>query len=387
MLNNTLYAQALSGTVVSNATDVPIANATVFISSTSYGTNTNEQGQYTINNIAAGNYELVVRCIGYETITYKLNANDLPLTIKFKMIVKVTVQDAVIVLPFDDDGWQKYGKQFMEAYIGTTANSLQCSIVNKDVIKFRYNKKTNILEAVATDIVIIKNEALGYTIKHQLEEFSIDYNTKTVQQLGYMYFQPKTNIRKGKQNKYTQHRYAAYQGSIMHLIRCLYKGTYAAEGFVIRDFQLIPNKAKAEAKRAMQAQLKDTAYGLTISSNNNVLRQPDYFEVLTPTPLLHKQLIVHYDADTVNVYLRIPNLLHIEYTNEKQESRYYSTQFLRHKTAFQTTRIQYATEPMDILLTQNGNYAPALAILLNGYMGWEKLGEALPLDYEPILQL
>ena len=40
------------------------------------------------------------------------------------------------------DGWNKYGQFFLDNFIGTTANAAQCTIENKDAIRFLLLQKT-----------------------------------------------------------------------------------------------------------------------------------------------------------------------------------------------------------------------------------------------------
>ncbi len=39
------------------------------------------------------------------------------------------------------DGWTKYGQFFMDNFIGTTPGAAQCTIDNKEVVKFYFYKK------------------------------------------------------------------------------------------------------------------------------------------------------------------------------------------------------------------------------------------------------
>lgn len=66
---------SLSGTITSN--DLPLAFANVALFDTSYGAISNEDGSYEFNEIPAGEYEIVVSFLGYETkkITIKLSEN------------------------------------------------------------------------------------------------------------------------------------------------------------------------------------------------------------------------------------------------------------------------------------------------------------------------
>lgn len=63
--NNTI-----TGAVLSNNERVPFVN--IYLSKTKIGTNSDENGSYSLQNIPAGTYTLVLSCIGYQTKTIKL---------------------------------------------------------------------------------------------------------------------------------------------------------------------------------------------------------------------------------------------------------------------------------------------------------------------------
>ena len=46
-----------------------VAHASVFLSNSSFGTSSNDDGNYTLNNVRPGQYTLVVTAIGYDDIS------------------------------------------------------------------------------------------------------------------------------------------------------------------------------------------------------------------------------------------------------------------------------------------------------------------------------
>jgi hypothetical protein len=63
------------------------------------------------------------------------------------------------------DGWDKYGKFFLENFIGSTPNAARCTLMNPEVLKFYLLKKSNKLRVLATDPLQIENKALGYNMR------------------------------------------------------------------------------------------------------------------------------------------------------------------------------------------------------------------------------
>ena len=66
----------INGTVVDAADGQPIAGAQVFIEALSIGGVTDEEGQYSIANVAAGTHALSARIIGYLTATEDVTVTD-----------------------------------------------------------------------------------------------------------------------------------------------------------------------------------------------------------------------------------------------------------------------------------------------------------------------
>ena len=62
-----LQAQSrVDGRIVDKLSSQPLVGVNVFFSKTTLGSTTDDNGFYSINNIPAGQYELVVSMIGYE---------------------------------------------------------------------------------------------------------------------------------------------------------------------------------------------------------------------------------------------------------------------------------------------------------------------------------
>src|SRR6185312_12420073 len=80
----------ISGTVLNDATKTPLQGASVFISNSSNGTFTDSVGIFSLKGLPAGNYNLVVSFIGYETQVYpvELNGKNAEVSIGLKDMAK-----------------------------------------------------------------------------------------------------------------------------------------------------------------------------------------------------------------------------------------------------------------------------------------------------------
>lgn len=97
MLVQVTNAQTISGVVSSGGELLEFAN--VGIVGTSLGASTNGKGQYQINNIPSGEYQVTVSILGYETQTKKvtLTANKPNATINFSMVESAAALGEVVI--------------------------------------------------------------------------------------------------------------------------------------------------------------------------------------------------------------------------------------------------------------------------------------------------
>ena len=170
----------ISGKIIDAATKLPMQAASVFAENTTIGTATAADGSFRLE-LPNGGYDLVVTFTGYQTETKRISTadagnNDIVIEIKPK---EKALEDVVVRSTAEvADGLAKYGEFFMDNFIGKTANSKYCTIKNKEALKFYYYRRTNRLKILATAPLEIVNEALGYTIKYELDSFTHEYNTQ-----------------------------------------------------------------------------------------------------------------------------------------------------------------------------------------------------------------
>src|SRR5258708_1506785 len=169
----------------------PLAGASVFCQNTTFGTLSKNDGSFhlRLNN---GAYDLIISYTGYETQVIRINKDHNPadtLRVQLKEQDKSLEQAVVTGSAEVADGWEKYGRFFIDNFIGTTPNAAQCTLDNKEVLKFYFYKKRNKLRIKATDPLVITNNALGYRIKYQLDSFVYDYTGNISIYTGYPLFE------------------------------------------------------------------------------------------------------------------------------------------------------------------------------------------------------
>lgn len=386
--------RTIKGRVVNEATGAPIQGSSVFISNTSNGTITNSEGKFELNDVPAGKHDLVISCIGYETNVYSFSEQQLPLQVKVQLSIKVKELANVTVEPFLEEGWDKWGKMFMDNFIGTTENGIHCKIKNTNKIRFRYYKKSNRVTAYADEPVIIENKALGYTIKYQLENFEVSFKEHTTFYLGYPLFEDKTKEGKEPKEKWLRRRTEAFKGSVVHFMQSLYNNKLKEEGFEVRRMTRIPNAEKERVKQIYKELAKTiktspgggmvvevSASGDSSTYYQQVMRQKDHIDVYGAGLLTADSLIVQTEGKYKALYF--PNYLYITYKGEYEEEAYLRSTMENRKPGFQRSLVMLLNDEF-ITVDDQGNYYNPQDFFTSWYWGWsEKISNLLPVDYVP----
>lgn len=388
-------AQPLVGKIINAADKTPIANASIYFNNTSIGTVSGADGKFSFNNVPTGELLLIISSVGYETVQYNITTNDYGKTLVFEMKMKATVLEEVRVLTYEKDGWNKWGKLFLDNFIGTSAEAQNCNLLNHEVIKFNYNKKEGRLIAVAKEPLQIMNKALGYKIQYDLEGFEYNFNKQLLFFYGFQFF-TELEGRKGKQNRWHKKRVNAYTGSMMHFMRSLYTNTLEQEGFTVNRMYKLPNVEKQRVQKIMRERFKantnnliilnaDGSYGNKYDSSefyNKIINQPNEFAYLINTPLTADSLVQKTDSGFVNLQFNNYLVISNKYKNFPKE--YFANSF-RAMYSPENNIISHISmyTPTPVRVYANGNYVMPTNIINQLYWGWsEKIAAQLPFDFE-----
>ncbi len=388
--------QSLSGKVFDAGTHKPIALANVFLSNTSVGTITDDNGTFTIQRFPDGRYELIVSCIGYETFIVTIQSGHLPANLVVKLKPKVEVLNEVIVEPYEKNGWEKWGSFFMENFIGLSSNAANCKFVNKEVVKFRHSKKEGTLKAFADEPLVLINNALGYTLKYSLTKFEYNFNTKIFFYQGYPLFEEMDSKRARVKERWIRNRESAYHGSLMHFMRSLYRNTLIQNNFEVRKLIKLSDPEKARVKAIYQNQVRqlsaqsksidmsgDMGFANADSANyyKKVMRNPEDLNVLINQILPGDSIA--YALDSTTVGLDFTHYLYVTYLLKKNPEEYAKILYKGAENAPIISEISL-TNGIPVTVLANGSYFEGVNMLTSKYWGWwEKLGNMLPYDYWP----
>lgn len=391
------FAQpALRGKVIAGDTKQPIHLANVFLSNTSIGTVTNAEGVFVLDRFPQGRFDVVVSCIGYETYVTTIQYAQLPANIEVVLKPKVNVLQEVVVEPYEKNGWERYGNFFIENFIGTSALAADCKLKNPETIRFRYNKKENILRAFADEPIILENKALGYILRYDLKVFEYNYSTRIFYFQGYPLFEDIQTDRKRLLNRWEKNRTDAYYGSMMHFMRSLFRNQLIENGFEVRKLIKISEEEKKRVRTIYNSRIYINGSGNIVVNDSllgngnkdsadyyrKVMRQPEKMAVLINQLLPGDSIAFAIDSFTAGLYF--DDHLQVIYKYKQVPNEYVRMNALSVQPKTPVMSEIYLPRKNSIAVLANGSYFEGIDLISSGYWGWwEKLATMLPFDYKP----
>ncbi|RDV15555.1 carboxypeptidase-like regulatory domain-containing protein [Pontibacter diazotrophicus] len=381
-----LGQHVVQGRVVDERTDEPLEFVSVYVNTTTIGTSTNEAGAFTLT-LPDGHYELIVSYLGYEPIIYPVNTAALPKSILFKVRAKENALQEVVVKGTRDSQWYDNLEVFKQRFLGQSEFGKQCKLLNPEILTITFNAETALLEVKADEPLQIQNDALGYKIEYLLTGFRFYGREGYVVFLGY----PKYVLLQGgkrKQRRWERNRQRAYHGSVMHFVRAVQQKRLEEEGFNLRRLYRTPNPDRpteeeiAAARAALKARSGAVQVGGTDSISDILARArlPKTIESLDINPVPYSDYLQQH---ATGAKLAFDGYFQVVYTGEKEEAGYVWQQsmFKKREPSYQTSVLYLQSD--EVLLESNGNIVEPLNVFFEGYWGWEKVGDMLPLDYQP----
>ncbi|MEQ1553587.1 MAG: carboxypeptidase-like regulatory domain-containing protein [Ferruginibacter sp.] len=335
----------ITGKVVNDSNSLPMAAASVFAQNTTLGTVTDNEGNFKLT-LPNGGYDLIISFTGFVTESVRISANDITEKIQIKLKEKNKNLESVAIISTNEvkDGFAKYGTFFKDEFIGNSTNSEFCSIQNIDVLHFFFSKKKNKLKVTATAPLIIKNNALGYIIKYELDSFIHEFKTETTAYTGYPLFENMEGDSAQMQQWYNT-RQEAYKGSMLHFMRSIYNKNLIEQAFEIQFVVNVMGKSEG-------IKLKDIYPALNYSKDDSA----QLVEIL---PNQNNLAILYYAAKPSAKYLK-------ENPDEFKE--------------FKLSQLNFKPGE-SIVIEQNGFFYNQNDITTTGYWAWDKMAELLPYDY------
>ncbi len=352
LIQMALNAQTFSieGAIREVGTNEPIAGAQIFLNGTTIGTTSNKDGEFRLNNIPDGIYELNVSLLGFENVSTTINTNSLAPYYNFLLEEKIYEMDQVTIRPNLKE-WKENFEEFRKNFIGSGPFSDNTKIKNPEILSFDFDPYEKTLTATAYGELLIENKDLGYLIIYYLDLFEINYGKGSSLYFGRPFFQPLSSRRKSTKKKWLSNREVAYQGSFLHFTKALIKGNSRELGYISKG-----EKREEKARYISKDEIDPSLY--------------------------------FYPVDSTTYMFKFINFINIANEAEEEDKTYLSyiwNPLSRNPRTLVQNQVSSFTLTQDsVLIDKSGYIFDPLAVLLDGYWSFERVSDMMPLDYVSI---
>lgn len=350
----------ISGTIYDEGGE-PLADANVFLDGTTIGVSSDIDGNYKLESIPPGYYNIVFSHVGFENAVYPISEYNGGARIQnHHMEIDLGQLEEVEVvsdpIKRSEDSWQAYYIVFKEELLGQSQNAAQCVIENPEVLNFVFDESSETLRAYSQQPLHIRNDALGYRISYFLESFR--------KQHGDLRFRGKIRFRNmdpqtGRERReWKRNRKVGYEGSFNHFKNALLSNELKKEGFRIYS---VKNLKNFELDRDSE-----------VSESDIIVFKGD-----------------HYELD-------FKNYLAIEYRKEKESISFLNNSesvgvIYGHLINEDGLLIKNPDNQISVLrllkrsvrLDLTGEIIDKFALTTYGYWSWERTADLVPINYDP----
>lgn len=364
----------ISGTVY-DQDEVTVPSAHVFLNGTTYGTLTDQNGVFKINNVPEGVYQLVVKFLGYKDFVTQITTSNENNTLHIILEESVYDLEEITVIS-DRKQWQKRFDIFRDHFLGTSENAGDSKILNPEVVSFDKDPDTGVLTAQAARSLRIENEALGYRIEFYLKQFSYDAKNGTSAYFGYPIFTEMSSNRRRTNRKWNRNREQTYKGSFEHFVSTLIDKNYYQSGYEIR----------AEMRKSSEEVVKDSSLSADINADFHQQKSiSGGARYLSKDTVEVASIFSQIDDDTYE--LRFINFLNVTYLEEYETFQYRKWQqgiLAERKPDLKLPQNSIMTLTTDSLRIHKSGYIyNPTDYMVGGYWAFERLADLLPINYKP----
>ncbi|MNY04078.1 hypothetical protein D3C86_1367300 [compost metagenome] len=267
----------------------------------------------------------------------------------------------------------------MDKFIGFDRDDVR--IKNQRTLKFSYDKRNKFLKVKAPQTLVIENKKLGYTIQYNLINFQADFKSKSTSYLGTSFFK-ETSSRK----EIVLNRMNAYQGSLMHFFRSLYKNELEKDGFIVNHAKRIPNpKYPSEAElqkledyfsfmksqKIINVTLNDELEGIAERKSKN----SEFLMAILKTKIKESEFTKRKDG---RLFLDFEDLLMVNY--QKYYYEITKGEFVKSGGVVTQSSILHP-EALEFEIFKEGLSSEPDQLILEEHFSNQNVSKMLPLDY------
>jgi len=344
-------AVVLTGKVTDGKTGKPLPFANVFVNNSTIGTNADENGNYKLTGLTIGSIEMAVSFLGYETIKQTLRFEQPGIkTVQFKLIEGMQLT-GVTIYSKKNKKREKHLAIITRELLGKTPFAKQCRILNPEVLRISLDDNRH-LSAQTTAPLIIENNALGYKIYQDLDDF--DYFEGRVLYGGSTRFELLKPKDEAQKKLWRENQKIAYAGSLKHLLASMVADSLWEEGFKV--YQEIP-----DSMRMFRSVRSVNGYNTIANNIHNRIEPILGNRLIKPGELMTERLVVS------------KMMLEVFYTKKKGSSPYSDMPYAY-------TQIKFPQGYC--VITPEGWVVMPMGFEIAGYLGNDRYSTLLPADWK-----
>lgn len=219
---------SISGKVIDASDKQPLPFCNVFISNTTIGVNSDDNGVFKFNNVDLLEFELAFTYVGYKNFTKKIVAKPGE---QINLLIELSPSDNLLseieVKSKRDKKWERQLKKFKSSFFGESDFAKKCEIENAWVLNFEENDGK--FTASADQALKIKNNSLGYNLLLILKEFELEKDKyKIATNVQFIEMEPNN---KSALEKFLENRRESYKNSPAFLFKSILENKSTQNGF------------------------------------------------------------------------------------------------------------------------------------------------------------
>ncbi len=297
--NSQTFKNSIKGRVLEYDTGKPLEFVNVYISGTTWGTTTDQFGNFEIKGLPSGYQEIVASIIGYDSQTKSVHLIDGNIVqVIFKLNEAHYELEAVTISGEVPITWKNNYALFEKRFLGNSKFAADCTIKNPEVINFKWTNSHHLTAQAEEPLTIINND-LGYLINCVLVSFDWDAETYQVQATLRPSYTEMKDTSGTKKDEWENNRRIAYKGSLDNFLEGVKDNKLNVDGFqVYQDYGPLSDMSLKSLSRIWEPLSKSSngQYSLSFSGYLRILyvsKDPDkpqvsWLKLLYPTITLDK---------------------------------------------------------------------------------------------------
>ncbi|TVQ01886.1 MAG: carboxypeptidase-like regulatory domain-containing protein [Balneolaceae bacterium] len=330
----------ISGSVTDKQSGEPIPGVHVYLSQTTIGSVSADDGTFSFDTKLDGQYMLVFSFIGYKThmISVQLGGGG---TIIFDIELEPeAIQMEAIEVRASNREWQQNFDEFRRHFLGSTQFSADTKIINPWIVDIERDEDGNLVASSFLPLYIT-NKALGYELHIDLVEFKWNRSGISGFYTYYSRFREMEPENNRQQRDWIRNRTEAYRGSFSHFLQSLYDNNLSKNRFET-VFQNTTQRTQIE--RLTMLDMRRLA-GYSPASGAETGEKLMGFRLHQPVDVLYRRRTQHGDSGT-------------------------------------RSRLVPMNQSGIFMITENGQLYDPFSLRIDGAWSFERVANLLPDDYQ-----